>query len=356
MKIQTLTLSAIALVIALTGCSHDSKLASAVDAALQARTHTVAKKEVRQIISVHGTIEAQDDAVLSSRAMGPVVSEHVGLGDIVRKGDMLLKIDERMSGGMLAQAQGALAQAKAGEALAATNLRRFQALYDAQACSQLELDMAVTQHETAVGAVRQGLGAVDAATAVSNESTVRAPFDGVVVEKFVNVGDLVAPGRPLIRVQTKQGLYLSFSVRSADAAQLILGSTINCKLDNLGREMNAVITEIAPSADPMTHTISVKARLNDADSLAAGFTVTAEVPGEAAQMILIPHSALYVIGGLHLVTVVDSAGIARTRVVTVGRVRGEEIEILSGLVADEVVVLERVGPINEGTRIERTNG
>lgn len=338
------------------GCSHDSKQASTADVSLQARTGTVVEREVPRIISVHGTIQADNDAVLSSRAMGPVIRDRVGLGDLVRKGDVLLEIDERMSGGMLAQAQGALAQAKAAEILAATNLRRFQALYDAQACSQLELDMAVMQHETATGAVRQGQGAVDAATAVSNESMIRAPFDGVVVEKFVSVGDLVAPGRSLIRVQTKLGLDLSFAVRSADAAQLESGTVIQCKLDNVNRVVQATITEIAPSADPMTHSISVKARLNDLDSLAAGFTATAELPCEMTQMILAPRSALYETGGLQLVTVVDSSGMARTRAVTTGRVRGEEIEVISGLVAGEVVVLDRVGPIAEGTRIERKNG
>ncbi|MBL0060820.1 MAG: hypothetical protein IPP40_04865 [bacterium] len=92
------------------------------------------------------------------------------------------------------------------------------------------------------------------------------------------------------------------------------------------------------------------------DSLAAGFTATAEIPGEVARMILVPRSVLYSTGGLQLVTVVDSAGFARARVVTVGRTRGEEIEILSGLAAGEAVVLDRVGAIIEGTRIERKNG
>ncbi len=356
MKIRLFFLASIAFAYALSGCTHDAKLASAVDSALPATTHMVVASDLPNIISVRGTIQAQDDAVLSSRAMGPVVRERVGLGDRVRKGDVLLEIDERMNSGMLAQAQGALAQAKAAEALAATNLRRFQALYEAQACSQLELDMAVMQHNTAAGAVEQGHGAVNAAAAVSDESTIRAPFDGVVVEKFVNVGDLVAPGRPLIRVQTKQGLDLSFTVRSADAARLALGTPINCKLDGADREITATITEIAPSADPTTHSISVKARLNDADSLAAGFTVTAEIPGELMRTILVPRNALYSIGGLQLVTVVDSAAIARTRAVTVGRVRGEDIEVLSGLAAGEAVVLNRVGAIAEGTRIERKNG
>lgn len=337
-------------------CSHEAELVSTADVTLQARTAVISEREVPRLISVHGTIQAEDDAVLSSRAMGPVVRERVQPGDQVRKGDILLEIDERMNSGMLSQAQGALAQAQAAEALAGTNLRRFQALYDAQACSQLELDMARMQHETALGAVKQAQGAVDAAGAVANESTIRAPFDGVVVEKFVNVGDLVAPGRPLIRIQTRQGRDLQFNVRSADAGQLTIGTPINCVLDNSEQQVQAIITEVAPSADPMTHTITVKARLNDADSLAAGFTATAEIPGALTKILLAPRSAIYSTGGLTLVTIVDANGAARTRAVTVGRTRDADIEILSGLNNGDTVVLDRSAPIAEGTRIERKNG
>ncbi|MBK6765067.1 MAG: efflux RND transporter periplasmic adaptor subunit [bacterium] len=201
------------------GCSHDAKLVPAASATLKARTATLSSRDVPQLISVRGTIHAQDDAVLSSRATGPVVRENAKLGDRVKKGDVLLEIEERMNNGMLAQAKGALAQAQAARTLAETNLRRFDALYASQACSQLELDLARMQFESAEGAVKQAQGAVDAAGAVAGDSHVRAPFDGIVVEKFVNVGDLVAPGRPLIRVQTSAGRDLRFTVRAGDAAR-----------------------------------------------------------------------------------------------------------------------------------------
>ncbi|MCB9357830.1 MAG: efflux RND transporter periplasmic adaptor subunit [Calditrichaeota bacterium] len=356
MKTRLTAFSFLALVLLLAGCSHEAKLVPADSATLRARTATATEKSLPRLIAVRGTIQAEDDAVLSSRAMGPVVREHALLGDHVRKGQVLLEIEAQMSNGGLAQAQGALAQAQAAASLAERNLKRFEALFEAKACSQLELDMARMQHETAAGAVKQARGAVDQAQSVAQESSIRAPFDGVVVEKFVNVGDLVAPGRPLIRVQTSQGRDLSFVVRSAEASQLTRGTIINCVLDNSQRDVEATITEIAPSADPMTHTVTVKARLSDADSLAAGFTATAEIPGESVNVLLVPKTAVLAAGGLHLATLVDEQGAARTRAVTIGRTRGTDVEILSGLKAGETVVLDRTGVIAEGTRIERTNG
>jgi len=323
---------------------------------MKARVASVTSREVPRLISVRGTIQAEDDAVLSSRAMGPVIRERVKIGDRVRKGDALLDIQERMNSGMLSQAKGALAQAQAAQSLAATNLRRFESLFEAQACSQLELDMARMQFETAEGAVKQAQGAVDAAGAVADESTIRAPFDGFVVEKFVNVGDLVAPGRPLIRVQTSAGRTLNFTVRAADAPQLLVGTPITCTVDNSGELVEATISEVSPSADPMSHSISVRATLSDADSVAAGHTATAEIPGQLDQRILVAKSSIYTSGGLNLITIVDENGSARTRVVTLGKAHGAEVEILSGLMENEQVVLDRTGVIAEGTRIERSNG
>ena len=355
MKTRITLLLSIVFAAAWAGCSHEAKLAQPENTTLRARTAPVSVREVPRLISVEGTIHALDDAVLSSRAMGPVVRERAKIGDRVKKGDVLLEIDERMNNGMLSQAKGALAQAQAAEALASTNLKRFEALFEQQACSQLELDIARMQHETAAGAVKQAQGAVDAAGAVANESSIRAPFDGVVVEKFVNVGDLVAPGRPLIRVQTQTGRELQFNVRAADGTQLKQGTPITAKLDDENQTVEATITEIAPSADPMTHTIAVKAEITSDDSLAAGYTATAEIPGQMIRATLIPKSAVFATGGLHLVSIVDENGSAHTRAVTVGRERGEEIEILSGLSSGETVVLDRSALIDEGTKVERSN-
>lgn len=356
MKTPILVLLFVAVSALFASCAHDAKVAQSNETSLQAQTATVTEREVPRLIAVRGTIQAEDDAVLSSRATGPIVRERAKSGDHVKKGDVLLEIEERMNNGMLSQAAGALAQAQAAQTLAATNLRRFEALFNAQACSQLELDMARMQFETAEGAVKQAQGAVDAAGAVAKESAIRAPFDGVVVEKFVNVGDLVAPGRPLIRVQSATGRKLHFNVRSADGQRLAQGAEITCTLDNSGQSVVATIAEVSPSADPMTHTIAVTAQLKDTDSLAAGYTAMAEIPCEMTHVVLAPKSAILVSGGLTLATIVDQNGLARTRAVTTGRARGEEVEILSGLGGGDVVVLNRIGLISEGTRIERTNG
>jgi RND family efflux transporter MFP subunit len=337
------------------GCGHDAVRSPAVTATLDAPVVAVEYTEAPRIVEVQGTVHAADDAILSSRAMGPVVREYVKVGDHVAKGTALLEIEERMSAGQLAQAKGALAQTQAALALAERNQRRFLSLYEKQACSELELDMARMQYEQARGAAEQAAGAVAAAGSVADESIVRAPFDAVVVEKMASVGDLVAPGRPLVRVQSNEGREVWLTVRAGDVRHFRRGDTLGVTVDARPDldALTAVVTEVAPAGDLGTQTFTVKAKLANG-SVPAGVGATALARGEILPVLFVPRSAVYATGGMELVAVVDSGGIARTRAVTLGRSHARQAEVLSGLAAGDRVVDQRVGPIAEGTHIRGT--
>ncbi|MBI5060393.1 efflux RND transporter periplasmic adaptor subunit [candidate division KSB1 bacterium] len=350
------TLCAVGSVLMFAGCSHDAKLASTASASLKADVATVTTVRLPRVRELRGTVTAAEDAVLSSRAMGPVVREHVAVGDRVKQGQPLIEVEERMSGGGLAQARGALAQAQAGLALAERNFRRFESLFSKQACSELELDLARMQYEQAKGAVEQANGAVAAAGAVADDSNLRAPFDAYVVEKFVSVGDLVAPGRPVIHLQSAVGREVAFSVRVGDRAWVKRGDRLPFYVDasNEVTPRYATVTEVAPSADPVTHSVSAKAVI-EGPELPAGITVTVTLAGDTADVITIPATAVYATGGLQLVTTIED-GAARNLAITTGRSYGDAVEVLSGLGAGQSIVANRTGAIAEGTRIERVNG
>jgi RND family efflux transporter MFP subunit len=334
------------------GCSERTPQVPLVSATVNAPVVSVRRMDAPREIEVHGMVHAAEDAVLSSRAMGPVVRDYVKIGDRVAKGQPLLEIEERMSSGQLAQAKGALAQATAGLAVAERNYRRFQSLYEKKACSELESDMAKMQYEQAKGAVEQAQGAVDAAGSVADESIIRAPFDAVVVEKMINVGDLVGPGRPLVHVQSTSGREIWLTVRAADIRHFRRGDTLDINIEARPDlvTLTAQVTEVAPSGDAATQTFVVKASLSD-PTVMAGVGVTAYAQGDSHPTLLIPSTAVYSTGGMDLVAAVDHNSIARTRAVTLGRTRNGMVEVQSGLAADERVVDQRQGPLAEGTHI-----
>lgn len=350
-SIVTLAVAALGL----TACGHDEpKLAEAVLKALSVEVAEVEQITEANPIEVRGVVQPARQSTVSSRVMGPVVQLKVRAGSRVAKNQVLLEIQPEASAGQLSQARGALAQAEAALAMAERNYKRFEALHADNAASELELDIAKMQYEQARGAVEQAEGAVRAASSVANESAVRAPFAARVVETLIDVGGLAAPGRPLVRVESLEGQQMRFSVRENDIGRVTIGDQLEMRIDarpDLGA-IAGEIREIVPSADPATHTFTVKASLGEID-VPSGFSGRATISGDITERIVVPVGAVHRRGGLELVIVRAADGSARTRAVTIGGALSDErVEILSGLDAGESVVINAPGPVADGTPLE----
>jgi RND family efflux transporter MFP subunit len=337
------------------GCGHDAPHGAA--GKLEPIAVTTSEVEVvteARPIEVRGIVQPARQSMISSRAMGPVVALKVQSGDTVAKGQALLEIQPGQAGGQLAQAEGALAQAKAALTLAERNYQRFQALHAENAASDLELDMARMQYEQASGAVVQAEGAVRTASTIADESEVQAPFAARVVSTMVEVGDLAAPGRPLVGLESIGGQQIWLTVRESDIGRVAKGDEVGVKIDSrpdLGT-LVGVVDEIVPSADPATHTFTVKVGLGDA-RVPSGLSGRAVIRGEKTDRLVVPASAVHQRGGLELVVIRADDGTARTRAVTTGDdVEGRRIEILSGLKSGELVAVDAPGPIADGTPLE----
>jgi len=336
-------------------CGHEqAELAEPTSAALTVSVSPVELILEQRMIEVRGTAQPARQAFVSSRVVGPVVAVHVAAGEAVRRGQPLVEIQAQASDGQLAQTKGALAQAQAGLALTEKNFRRFEALHGENAASDLELDAARMQLEQAQGAVSQAEGAVQAARAVAEETVVRAPFSGRVAQVPVEIGDLAAPGRPLVQVESTHGSEIWLTVRESDIGRVALGQTLDVRFDSLPKmgSITGTVAEIVPFADPATHTFTVKVSLT-ADGIRSGISGRASLPGDPVERLIVPSGAVHRRGGLELVVVRAGDGTARTRAVTTGRVLdGGRIEILSGLNEGEMVALGTAGPVADGTLLE----
>ncbi len=355
---KTIRVALPALVLAISflfGCqSTESERSEATFEPIQGHLVSVERIREGKAIEVYGIVQPTRQSFVSGRVVGAVVAVLVEAGDVVSKGQELLKIQPELIEGQVAQAKGALAQAQAAYSLAEKNYQRFRNLHKKQAASDLELDMARMQFEQASGAVEQARGAVSSASSVAEDAVVRAPFAARIVDKLVEVGDLAAPGRPLVRLESLSGRKIWLTVRERDIRLLTKGQTLRVRFDSrsdLG-VVPGVVGEIIPAADPATHTFSVKVSLGGID-LASGSSGRAEIPGELVERLVIPIAALHRRGGLELVVIRDEAGKARTRAVTTGRLlNGERVEVLSGLDEGLQVVVDAPGPVADGTPVE----
>lgn len=329
-------------------------------APVSARVAQAERVSAMRRIELAGTVEAERSASVSSRVMAGVTAVHVRLGDEVRAGQTVVSIDPSAAEGQVAQARGALAQAESALALARRNHERYQALAASRSASELELDLARTQFEQAAGAVQQARGAVASASSVARDSRVVAPFAGRVTARLVEVGDLAAPGRPLVTIESKTGRRLAVGVPESNlrAAALSPGSAIAVTLDaraDLG-EIAGTVAEISPGPDAMTHAYTVKIDLpaSKVGEIAAGAAGRAYLAAGGGDSVQVPQEALIESGGLTLVVVRSADGRAESRVVTVGGngASGDRVEILSGLSGGESVALGLPHAPAAGTRIE----
>lgn len=311
-------------------------------AAVTAALARAERQELPRLVTLRGSVEASRAAAVSSRVMAAVTAVHVRAGDRVRRGQPLVDIDPQAAGGQLSQAQGALAQARAALSMAERNHERFTALAADNAASQLELDQATMQRDQARGAVEQAEGAVAAAAAVAGDARVVAPFDGRVVRRLVEVGDLAAPGRPLLMLESEGGRRLAVPVPESTAvtAGLAPGSTVEVALDSrpgLGT-LTGTVVEMTPGADPQTHSFEVKVELPE-EGVPTGSAGRARVPVGMRSAVVVPAAAVHRQGGIVMVVLRDAEGRAATRVVTLGETLDDgRLEVLSGLAGGETVL------------------
>jgi RND family efflux transporter MFP subunit len=344
----------LALVLATVACGGPQKGEGKKTEKVQARLAVAERTTRGETQSLFATVEAEKQAAVSSRVMASVLAVRVKVGDRVRKGQVLVDIDPDTAKGQVVQARGALAQAQAALALAERNYQRFKALYEAKAASQLELDMAQMQYEQAKGAVEQAQGAVQAASSVAKESQVVAPFAGYVVAKLVEAGDLAAPGRPLVVLESAEGRRMVATVpeRVWAANPLQLGQKLTVILDSQPEKaLSGQVVELSPSADPATHSFTLKVAL-EGESVPAGTAGRVLLPLPPRPAVMVPREAVLQVGGLTLVVVRDPEGKARSQVVTLGAQEGNLVEVLSGLKGGEQVLLGLAQPPADGALVE----
>jgi RND family efflux transporter MFP subunit len=344
------------LVLAVAACGGGAKTTPTAQAPVRAAVARATSDEVPLSVELSGTVEAERVASVSSRVMATVTAVAVKVGDRVTAGQLLVEIDPQTAKGQEAQARGALAQAQAALALGERNYGRFQALAKKGAASELELDLARMQFDQAKGAVEQAQGAVEAASSVARESRVTAPFAGTVTAKWVEAGDLAAPGRPLVSVESALGRRLVVGVPETVMASsaLAVGSNVAFRLDaapGLG-EMSGPVVEVGPTADGGSHSFRVKIAVSAPD-IPAGAAGRAWVTTGRRTVISVPATGVLAQGGLHMVVVRDANGLARSRAVTVGgALPGDRVEVLSGISNGDEVLVGLAVPPADGAPVE----
>lgn len=274
---------------------------------------------------------------LAAKVSGRIDAILVDVGSAVRQGQVLIRLDDHAIGAQLASARAELAAAQALATQASADAQRARGLFADEAFTKERLDEALARDRATQARMMAARHTMDALLAASSDHVLRAPFDGHVVERRIDPGDMATPGRTLLTIQADQGLEVRWSMPESCAAFLEEGQSLSL-LHGPAEVAAATITHVAPAADPASHTITLKASLqSQVGNLKPGFFVAVEQSCGTETVDLLPASAVRTVGQLHLVTVVDQ-GKPHTRLVRLGKRHDDRVEILSGLETGEQVL------------------
>ena len=284
-----------------------------------------------------GTVRAEHVATVTARVVAAILQVHVSAGQRVAKGDVLVELDDRDLRARLEQAREAVRAAEAALAQAQSNFKRDKPLFDQRVISAYDFDITETALKTAQANLDRLRQAQHEAEVSLSYAVIRSPFDGVVVDRLSEAGELAAPGKPLLSMYEQDRLWLEASVPEQQLARVRVGQAYTVRIDAYDRTMRGRVVEIVQSADPATRTVLARVRLEDPRGLLPGMFGRLLVPESPQQVLTIPANAVRRAGQLTTVDVIQNGRVER-RTVQLGRAAGAEVEVLSGLAPGEKIV------------------
>lgn len=289
--------------------------------------------------SATGTASAIESATLSSKLMASVVEVSVLEGALVRRGDVLVRLDLRDLAAKRQQAEAGLADVQAQHDLALVSAKRMRALYADSAAPKAMLDAAEAGLARATAGVRAATAMLSEVAAVASYGELRAPFDGVVTQRFVDVGAFVAPGAPVVTVDRLGALRISVTIPAAEASTLSAGMSLRAEIE--GDTTTATVEGVTRGTGG-TYLVNAIVPNRGARFL-AGSAAVLRLPSGTRRALLVPTAALGGEGDLVTVWRRTAQGDLLT-LVRLGMVVGDHTEIIAGVTAgDSVVVPDPVG-------------
>ncbi len=283
-----------------------------------------------------GTIRSRTATTVASRVTGTVESVRAGAGSEVRAGQTLATLDQRQVRARLQQAQSALAAAEAEAIRANASFERTAQLHAKEAATPAQFEAAQAARKRADAEVQVAAESVREAEVLMNYSRIESPIAGLVAERLVEVGDLAQPGTPLFEVHDPRDLRLEADVREGLIAAVAEGDQVVVELPALEREVEGLVDEIVPSADPRSRTFLIKVAVPPQDGLLPGMFGRVRIRSGGRESVYVPAAAVARVGQLTTLLVLDGERWTR-RYVTAGDVSDERLEILSGLDGGETI-------------------
>ncbi len=341
-------------------------------------TMKVSTVKLPELYQADGMIVSDDNAKVATKIMAEILRINVKEGDYVKKGQVLAVLDDSDIKQQLKQAQAGLEELKkarmealAGKVAAETGYKfakrtyeRFKNLYLQNSISKQQLEEihtkmvgAKSQYEMVLAKLKQ-LDAkekqVKAQIRLLNImlswAKIKAPFDGYVLKKLKDVGDMVPPGYPVFVIGNNKLVYYA-QLDESLLRFVKLGQEVTIHIVNLGRTVQGKIIKLNPNIDPQNRSFSIKAAIPQLQGLTSGMYGVLSLSIAGKEKIIIPKSALVQWNQLKAVYKVDPNNIIHLTYVKVGDDFGNEVEIIAGLEDGDVIIVDNIEKACDGCKL-----
>jgi len=321
---------------------------------IRVTTVKVEEHSLPKTLLLTGSVTAHRTSDVASSGAGKVVDARIERGSRVEKGAILARLDTRASGLAAAEASASASAARSQERLAKLECQRAERLFAQSVISSAEHDRMKSGCETATaGATAASARAARASKDVS-DGVIRAPFSGIVVERFVDVGEFVGPGTKVARIVERDPMRVELSVPESAVTRLSKDQKLTFGVAPLpGRELDARIRFIGPVLDSRTRNLVVEAEVESEEpALMPGMFATSRLSVGARRELAIPEAAITgSASSPRAFVVVD--GHAVERVLRLGERSAGLVAVEKGLSKGEEVVMRPDGAVRDGARVNR---
>lgn len=312
-------------------------------AAVPVETALAERRDISSFIETNGTLEAENEVDLLARTSGPIVELRVEEGDLIRKGQLLARIDDEEIRARVAIAEVTLEEAKLA-------YERARTLRESQLMSPEQYEQARTRFETAKAQL-------EGDQVLLSYTEIRAPFSGLIITRYVNFAQQVSVNTPLFRISDFDPLLCHIQVPERELPRLAVGQPALLGFEAWeGERFAGRVLRIRPVVDAATGTVRVTLEVPSGERLRPGMFARVYVETETREdALVIPRAALS-LESLGDTVYVAEGGVAARRDVRLGFREGDLVEVLSGLSEGERIVVVGHEGLSDGTPIRILGG
>ena len=325
--------------------------APAIKAALSV-TVTTPRQQIWSLqISANGNITAWQEAIVGSEVGGlRLVDVLVNVGDKVKEGQLLAKLQQETVSAELAQTRASLAEAQANLQDAKSNADRARRIQSKGAVSEQQASAYITAELTAAARVDALKARLQSDTLRLNQTRIVAPDAGTITARNATLGAVVQTGDELYRMIRGDRLEWRAELPATELARVQPGMAVTLTTPD-GALLGGKVRTVAPTLDPQTRNGLVYVDLDNQNMARAGMFAQGQIRTGEQQLLTLPQSAVLLRDGFHFVFRLDDKGQLIQSKITVGQRQGGEIAILSGIKLGEQVVDSGVGFLTDGDKV-----